>query len=257
MIRILILSLLISSTAFAQAKKQTTLKESVEQVKTSAKEIGNLFKSKEKKEQEKLEQQKITDSLKNEMAADSLKNKNISESGIPGKPSDDTLLAPVLTNLVVNFIIAENKPENPKATKTAGANYVDLQLDFGQGMRSSFYFSTLKKDHAFGDLNNDGRQDLVLKLYSNTGGNSDYLDLFVLTQSPTGWKILNIQSSSDESLKGCEIGQFIPQTIENGLLIGESLCFTDSDPRCCPSLKYKTTVKWINNELRFVKKEKQ
>ena len=49
MIRILIVSLLIPTITFAQAKKQTTLKESVEQVKTSAKEFGNLFKSKEMK----------------------------------------------------------------------------------------------------------------------------------------------------------------------------------------------------------------
>lgn len=254
MIRILIVSLLIPTITFAQAKKQTTLKESVEQVKTSAKEFGNLFKSKEKKEQEK--QQKIIDSLKNLNVTDSSISDKKSDPTVTENAVEDSLLAPVISNMIVNFIISENKPENPKITKTAGSNYFDLQLDFGQGMRSSFYFSTLKQDHAIGDLNNDGKKDLVLKLYSNTGGNSDYLDLCVLTQSATGWKLMAVHSSSEEEIKGCDIGQFIPLTIENGLLIGESLCFTETDPRCCPSLKYKTTLKWINNELKFVKTEK-
>lgn len=254
MIRILIVSLLIPTITFAQAKKQTTLKESVEQVKTSAKEFGNLFKSKEKKEQEK--QQKIIDSLKNLNVTDSSISDKKSDPRVTENVVEDSLLAPVISNMIVNFIISENKPENPKITKTAGSNYFDLQLDFGQGMRSTFYFSTLKQDHAIGDLSNDGKKDLVLKLYSNTGGNSDYLDLCVLTQSATGWKLMAVHSSSEEEIKGCDIGQFIPLTIENGLLIGESLCFTETDPRCCPSLKYKTTLKWINNELKFVKTEK-
>ena len=240
MIRILILSLLISAATFAQeTKPKTTLQKSVEQVKTSAKELGNLFKSKEQKEKEKLNAQSL------QPAADSV------------KPVVDSIFPAAITNQMVSFIVAENKPENPKITKTQGENYLELLLDYGQGMRTSYHFSTTKKDHAFGDLNNDGKEDLVLKLYSNTGGNSDYLDLCVYIQTTTGWKLFNIHSSSDEALKDCKIGQFIPQTIENGLLIGESQCYTETDPRCCPSLKYKTTLKWINNELRFVSKEKQ
>ena len=239
MIRIFILSLLISAATFAQeTKPKTTLQKSVEQVKTSAKELGNLFKSKEQKEKEKSnlqEQQAGKDSV---------------------KPVVDSIFPAAVTNLVVSFIVSENKPENPKATKTQGEGSFELLLDYGQGMRTSYHFSTLKKDHAFGDLNNDGKEDLVLKLYSNTGGNSDYLDLCVFIQTSTGWKLFNIHPSSDEALKGCETGQFIPQTIENGLLVGESLCYTETDPRCCPSLKYKTTLKWVSNELRFVTKEK-
>lgn len=240
MIRIFILSLLISSATFAQeTKPKTTLQKSVEQVKKSAKEFGNLFKNKD---------QADVDSSNLQAGSDSLKKK---------EQVVDSIFPPVITNLMVNFIVTENKPENPTATKMQGENNFELQLDFGQGMRTIYHFSTLKKDHAFGDLNNDGKEDLVLKLYSNTGGNSDYLDLCVFIQTTTGWKLFNIQPSSDEALKGCETGQFIPQTIENGLLIGESLCFTETDPRCCPSLKYKTTLKWVNNELRFVTKEKQ
>lgn len=240
MIRILILSLLISSATFAQeTKPKTTLQKSVEQVKKSAKEFGNLFKNKD---------QAQIDSSNLQAGSDSLKKV---------EPVVDSIFPPVITNLMVNFIVTENKPENPTATKMQGENYFELQLDYGQGMRTSYNFSTLKKDHAFGDLNNDGKEDLVLRLYSNTGGNSDYLDLCIFIQTPAGWRLFNIQPSSDEALKGCETGQFIPQTIENGLLVGESLCFTETDPRCCPSLKYKTTLKWENNELRFVKKEKQ
>ena len=227
MIRILILSLLISTLSFAQeTKPKTTFKKSLEQVKASAKEFGNLFKNKEQN-------------------ADSVKVEPV-----------DSIFPPAVTDLMVSFIISETQPENPTVTKMPGENNFELQLDYGQGMRATYYFSTIKEDHAFGDLNNDGKEDLVLKLYSNTGGNSEFLDLCVYIKSPTGWKLFNVQPSSDEALKGCKTGQFIPQTIENGLLLGESLCFTDTDPRCCPSLKYKTTLRWLNNELKFVKKEK-
>src|SRR5690606_19615102 len=125
--------------------------------------------------------------------------------------------------------------------------------DFGEGIRSSYYFSKYKNENVTGDLNADQIDDLVLKVSSYTGGNTEYLDLFVFIREGNDWILKSKIESSDTKLKGCEIGQFIPQKIENNLLIGESLCFTEDDPRCCPSIKRIRKLKWSNNTFVAVK----
>ncbi|HRD57467.1 MAG TPA: hypothetical protein PK504_05430 [Ferruginibacter sp.] len=230
-------------------KKTPTLKESVDELKESTKAIGNLFKKKDKKVAEK------------QTTADSV----IKTSAIPLETEGsstvtvnvaDTILPVTVKELIIAECIKNYKADKPKLTKAEDATYMNLEFDFGQGVRNSAYFSKLKKENIFGDLNNDGKEDAVVKVYTNTGGNSDYLDLYIFLQLENSWKLVLVKASSDDDIKGCTIGQFVPTHVQSGLLIGESSCFLESDPRCCPSLYYKTTLKLSNNKLVFIKKEK-
>ena len=249
MIRIIFFSLLITFSASALAQNTTkppTIKESVEEVKASAKAIGNLFKKKRKETRDSVvtKEQKI----KMDSAVSPTKSEKVLLT--------DSTIDQKIIDLIVAHVLAEYKKEKPKLTKFEDVGYVNYQLEFAEGIRTSFYFSKLKKDNPSGDLNLDGLEDVVVKVSSNTGGNTDYLDLFIVLKQQVGWKLANVISASDEALKGCKIGSFMPIKIEKGMLIGESDCFTDADPRCCPSLKYKTTLKWENNDLQLFKKVK-
>lgn len=234
----------ISATA-QQTNKQPTLKESVKEVKASAKALGDLFKKKK---------------IKNDSTLTDVPVFVNSPSVTTSKPevvsTQDSTLDKTIVNLILAHVISENKRNNPKLTKNETTDYAEYQFNFGEGITTSYYFSKLKKDNVWGDLNVDGQADLIVKLSSNSGGNTEYLDLLIFLKDTTGWKLALIKAASDEKLKGCEIGSFVPLRIERGLVYCEAYCFTNEDPRCCPSLKYKTTLKWENNNLFFVKMEK-
>lgn len=225
-------------------KQPPTIKESVKEVKTSAKAIGDLFKKK-----------KITDTAAKEKVV-----AINAPSALPAKSEKITLSDSTLDKIIIDLILAEliadNKKDKPKLTKSETESYAEYQFDFGDGISSSYYFSKLKRDHVLGDLNLDGMEDVMVKLSSNSGGNTDYLHLFIFLKQASGWKLALIKEAADEAIKGCKIGSFMPMQIEKGFVFGESSCFTEADPRCCPSLKIKTTLKWENNDLQLFKKVK-
>lgn len=245
------LFMLTASAGYAQSNKKNnpTVKESVGELKESFKAIGNIFKKKEKKDAEK---QPVADT------ANVSAEKNAVPESVPDATAmdADSTFPVAIKNLIVANLVKDNSKEKPKLAKSEEAAYVNLEFDFGDGVRSSAYFSKLKKENVLGDLNNDGKEDAIIKVYSNSGGNSDYLDLYVFLQQEGGWKLALIKSSSDDDIKGCKIGQFVPEQISNGYLIGESSCFAASDPRCCPSIFYKTTLKFVNNRFTLIKKER-
>lgn len=251
MIKIIIFSLLISfcHAGFAQQTKQEpTLKASVEELKASVKALGNLFKKK---------QPKADDSIKNT-------TKVKIDSGIVTTTTkehfvSDTALNPIIIKMIGDKIAKDSKMESATLSKTGGASYVEYILNYGDGSKTRWSFSTALNKQLTGDINQDGMEDVLVKVYSNTGGNSDYLDLYIfLKTSLNNWTLALIKAASDEDLKGCKIGSIYPIRIEkNGIIIAEASCFKDGDARCCPSLKYLNSLKWENNQLKLIKKIKQ
>lgn len=226
------------SFSFAQTpKQQPTVKESTEQIKENFNALKNLFKKKEHKR---------TASNENEQVIDK-----------EGKTSDNNNLTldETLVRQIVEKIQQDNLGEKIEISEEDESVTVSVKFDWGSTFST---FSKLKDKHIFGDLGNNSVEDAVINVNAYFGGNSEHLILYVFSKSVSDdWKLICEVNASEEQLKGCDKGKFIPKKIENGFLVGESLCFKDSDPRCCPSLKYRTTVKLENSRLVLVKKEKK
>ena len=81
------------------------------------------------------------------------------------------------------------------------------------------------------------------------GGNVYWNDLFVFLSKNGKFALTSFIDSPE--VRGCRAGQFFPDKIENGLILGTSFCFTENDPRCCPSLEYLTTVTFDGKQLKY------
>lgn len=227
----------VCSFSFAQTpKQQPPIKESIDQVKEDFNSLKNLFKKKDKKGKEN-----------KEVEQDAGKAKKMSEFNI--LTIDESIV-----RQIVEKIQKDNIGEKIEITEEGESVTVSVQFDWG----STFtIFSKMKDKHVFGDLKNDGNEDAIIQASAYYGGNSEHLILYIFSKTGNDWKLVFEINASEEQLKGCGIGKFIPEKIENGFLIGESRCFKDSDPRCCPSLKYRTLAKLENEQLVLVKKEKK
>lgn len=167
-----------------------------------------------------------------------------------------TLDQPIV-QLIIEKVKSDGKTEGGTFELSETNEYVTLSNNYDWG-RTSVDFSKIKSEHIFGDLGNNSVEDAVINVNAYFGGNSEHLILYVFSKTGRDdWKFICEVNASDEQLKGCDKGKFIPKKIENGFLVCESLCFKDSDPRCCPSLKYRNTAKLENNRLVLVKKEKE
>lgn len=105
-----------------------------------------------------------------------------------------------------------------------------------------------------GDLNNDQKNDLVVTVHTEGGGMGASVwgqDIFVFTYTKGVYKLADIVG--DGFVSGCR-GTFRAHRIENNFIIGESICFTESDARCCPSSQYETKVALKEGKLNHVSK---
>ena len=113
----------------------------------------------------------------------------------------------------------------------------------------------------FGDLDNNNSDDLIVGVHTEgggTGGNALHsTDLFVFLNNNGVYEFISMtpdQEIADNSKSN--VCAFFPYKIENGLLIGSSTLYQNSDPTCCPSLEQDTKVKFSNNKLVFESKGK-
>lgn len=110
-----------------------------------------------------------------------------------------------------------------------------------------------------GDLNKDRKNDLVISVHTEGGGdgaNVWWQDIFIFIYKNKKYKLIDIKS--DPEVCGCRSGgYFRARKIENNFIVGESSCYAEEDPRCCPSLYYETKVGFINNMLKYVSKKKK
>ncbi len=113
----------------------------------------------------------------------------------------------------------------------------------------------------FGDVDDDKLDDLIVGVHTEgggTGGNGLHsTDLFVFLNNKGVYEFISMTPDREVAVnrKNGE-GVFIPDKIQDGLLIGKSLLYQNDDPTCCPSLEQETKAKFSNNKLVFESKGK-
>jgi hypothetical protein len=118
---------------------------------------------------------------------------------------------------------------------------------------------TVKMEILFGDLNSDGVKDAFIDWCieandadRNVGGGNALMSLACIEEGfsvyiNTGNNyVLSAENGKDKFTEGepnCTV-----DSIENGKIICSILSYTDSDPRCCPSMK-KTFYLVLKNNI--------
>jgi hypothetical protein len=100
---------------------------------------------------------------------------------------------------------------------------------------------------AFGDMNNDGTEDAVVSLGTNTGGSGMFVELAL---------VLNI-GGQPQHVTSASLGDRIPVRalhIDNGLLTADLTIHDADDPLCCPSLDVTEYFKYQDKNLVEVNK---
>jgi hypothetical protein len=115
------------------------------------------------------------------------------------------------------------------------------------------------KNFIIGDLNSDKIDDIVIPVYSTSGGSAQWRDIFVFTSDNGKLNFFKMYSSFDLGHcqeGGSHDGQFYPEKIVNGVLTGESHCYKSEDGHCCPSFKFTTEYKF-DKGLKFLNQTKK
>lgn len=103
----------------------------------------------------------------------------------------------------------------------------------------------------FGDLNEDGKRDCIIIAYRSDMYN-EVAFLYVFINKGTTFKLEDVTNEAD--ICGCKEGgwpsRFRLQKIEDGFFKGVSECHYQ-DAHCCPSLYFKTKVKFTKGKLQF------
>ena len=111
------------------------------------------------------------------------------------------------------------------------------------------------KDYIKGDLNGDKLDDYVVPVYATGGGTAEWREIFVFVSRNGKLEYSKMYSSFELAHcteKGSHGGQFYPENIVNSILVGQSDCYKESDPHCCPSIKAIVEYKF-NDSLTFFK----
>lgn len=161
--------------------------------------------------------------------------------------------------------------EKSRIEKTYNDSTVELNLykvpdeiDTTEFLLIALIFPRIKNSNLYGsegvlvgDLNGDNNQEIIVAVQNEGayGGNLWWQDFFVFNLVDNKYKLLSVNNDGD--ISGCSQGIFRAREIKNGILVGESQCYDENDPHCCPSLSYRTEVKMINDSLVFFKKSKQ
>ena len=175
-------------------------------------------------------------------------NINSSENKI-----DDRIIEKIIGHYKDEF--KEMKLEKVVSDSSISIKIIDGDSEYSESIYNA-KISKMKNAYIFGDVNNDNLTDVVaiVSCEAGTGGNASWNDIFVFLLEKDKY-ILSSYNRSDE-ISGCKDGNFYPEKFENGLIVGESSCYESDDAHCCPSLNYKTTVKYVAGKLVFNSKDK-
>jgi hypothetical protein len=122
--------------------------------------------------------------------------------------------------------------------------------EFPESEVEAYSFPTSEEAYMFGDLNDDGR-DEILRYQEVMGATGPaMLDIFIFEGEPGAYRLLF--NAPAFSVSACDVGTFEPHEIVNGEIVGVAKCFAESDPRCCPSLAYRLRLKWNGQGLDIV-----
>ena len=164
-----------------------------------------------------------------------------------------------IDNYIINAIIDHYKSSTTKMETEKTDTLLNISFrnipsedDAFDGIGLRIYISKMKKDYIFGDIDNDGVPDLIVSIDTEGGGgggNVYWNDLFVFLSKNGKFALTSFIDSPE--VRGCRAGQFFPDKIENGLILGNSFCFAENDPHCCPSLEYLTTITFDGKQLKY------
>ncbi len=155
-----------------------------------------------------------------------------------------------------NLSASEDSKAKPEIEETKDEVMVTYPGDEDEGIPATYSnFSKLKIDAVFGDLNGDGKNEVVVSVHTDGGtAHLQWMAIYIFTQKNNTWELLTSADSefffSPKFVKdGVMCGQLTPLEIKDNLLKTFMDCnFVDND-------NYIVTLKLENNRLIFVKKE--
>lgn len=172
-------------------------------------------------------------------------------SFIPTKETTENLIDEDITTKIVFHYGKKNRNGIPLRNETDSLINLSFKEKGDDMAYSNLIISKIKSNYIFGDLNNDGKVDLIASVNANTGGSGSWDELFVFINENGKYELKTITSSFDLAIckGGSREGQFYPKEIKNGVVIGTSVCYADDDAHCCPSIKKETKVACKKNKL--------
>ena len=158
---------------------------------------------------------------------------------------------------VIQYYQQQNNPDSITKEVTDTTIEVTLYIKYGSEYNydGTIYISKMPDDYFHGDLDGDGVEEIIYSISTEGigGGNAYWNDVFVSRLINNKYKIIDaVTSNKLTGDKGAyDGGLFYPLAIQDRLITGESICWTDEDAHCCPSLKFYTTVKFEKDKLVF------
>lgn len=145
---------------------------------------------------------------------------------------------PATTSMVVTDDDAANatyKTENTDSgeMKLADGHYEDSDLTTGD-------LDTLE---ARGDLDGDGREDLVVLLVTGTGGSGVFRDIYVLRRDAGGKLLVSPPAFLGDRVDVNDL------RVERGEVVVDLVVQGENDPLCCPTQPVTYRFRLANNEL--------
>lgn len=203
---------------------------------------------------------------------DSLTQKNSNETTISENELSDDVIEQIKSYYRdFHFESVGVKGDNLKVSEKKSGNEIELSYD-GK-LEGSNEFSPLSTviiplnskslsaesyspNFIFGDMNNDGIKDLVVKTIiegAGSGANVGWNDLFLFINN-NGKLNFKAFSIGDKMSTKFPITELLE--ISNNQLIGTGYEYGADDAECCPSLQYKYTVGFTNDKLNLISKVK-
>ena len=162
---------------------------------------------------------------------------------------DDEIL-----NKIILYYGKQNLKSIPKREETDSL----ISLSFTENSKdelatpySNISIPKMKSEYLFGDLNNDGKEDIIASIYADSGGSATWLEYVTLISEDNQYVLKSVASSFDLAIcnGGSHDGQFYPKEIKGGIIYGTSVCYTDEDAHCCPSIKKENNVVYKKDKL--------
>ncbi len=116
----------------------------------------------------------------------------------------------------------------------------------------------LKDNFITGDLEKDGENEIMACVGVEGGGRRGSYDLFVFKQHGGKYTIASTIKSPDVcgcNGSGVSGGYFYPDSIENSQVVGRSICWSENDAPCCPTMRFETRLKFVSGKLILVSKK--
>lgn len=122
----------------------------------------------------------------------------------------------------------------------------EIYMDEGLG-GTSYSLPMDNKEFLKGDITGDSKQDIIVSIGHSFGASGHATIYFLFGGDGDAFSFITTFDSFDLGLcktNGDLPGQFYPDQIKTGTLIGTSHCYTTEDAKCCPSKKFENTFKY-------------